>query len=118
MRVLTIRQPWAWLIISGHKTIENRTWQTDYRGPLYIHAGKRPDDMARESVVNGVPIDPELLKYGVVIGRVELVDIVRRSTSPWFQGPFGWVLSKPRSTKPFPLRGQQGLFQLPAGFRG
>ena len=40
MRALTIRQPWASLIALGVKTIETRSWQTHYRGPLLIHAGK------------------------------------------------------------------------------
>lgn len=38
MRVLTVRQPWASLIALGVKTIETRSWSTDYRGPLAIHA--------------------------------------------------------------------------------
>lgn len=44
---LSVRQPWAWAIISGGKTIENRSWTTPYRGPLLIHAGKAfdPDDV-------------------------------------------------------------------------
>lgn len=37
---LTVRQPWAWCIEHG-KPVENRTWQTRYRGPLAIHAGAR-----------------------------------------------------------------------------
>lgn len=40
MRVLTLRQPWASLIALGHKKIETRSWRTDYRGPLLIHAAK------------------------------------------------------------------------------
>ena len=40
MRTLSIRQPWAWLIVHGHKDVENREWATDYRGPLLIHASK------------------------------------------------------------------------------
>jgi hypothetical protein len=40
MRALSIRQPWAWLIVHGFKPVENRDWATDYRGPLAIHAGK------------------------------------------------------------------------------
>ena len=35
---LSIRQPWAWLVAHGWKNIENRTWQTNYRGRLLIHA--------------------------------------------------------------------------------
>lgn len=42
MRALTIRQPWASLIANGTKTIETRGWQTAHRGPLSIHAAKRP----------------------------------------------------------------------------
>ena len=43
MRKLTIRQPWASLIICGEKDVENRTWTTRYRGELAIHAGHRFD---------------------------------------------------------------------------
>ena len=39
MRALSIRQPWAWLIVNGHKDIENRSWRTKYRGPFLVHAG-------------------------------------------------------------------------------
>ena len=44
--VLSVRQPWAWLIMQGFKPIENRTWRTNYRGKLYIHAGKLFDLVA------------------------------------------------------------------------
>jgi|ERR1700758_4475866 hypothetical protein len=48
MKVIVIRQPWAWLIVNGFKDIENRSWRTRYRGPLMIHPSggrflKRPD---------------------------------------------------------------------------
>lgn len=36
---LSIRQPWAWLIVNGHKDIENRDWPTNFRGRLLVHAG-------------------------------------------------------------------------------
>ncbi|MEU1078185.1 MULTISPECIES: hypothetical protein [unclassified Streptomyces] len=42
-RGLTIRQPWAFAIAEGFKTIENRSRRTHYRGPLLIHAGLRAD---------------------------------------------------------------------------
>lgn len=41
MRALTLHQPWASLIAVGAKSIETRSWRTNYRGPLAIHAGKR-----------------------------------------------------------------------------
>lgn len=40
MKALSITQPWATLIAQGHKRIETRSWSTNYRGPLVIHAGK------------------------------------------------------------------------------
>jgi hypothetical protein len=39
--VLTIRQPWCWAITHAGKTVENRSWKTEYRGPLWLHAGAR-----------------------------------------------------------------------------
>lgn len=43
-KCLTIKQPWAGLIAYGFKTIETRSWQTNYRGRIYIHAGKTIDE--------------------------------------------------------------------------
>ena len=40
MKALSIRQPWAWLIVNGHKDIENRQWRTHFRGKIYVHAAK------------------------------------------------------------------------------
>ena len=40
MKALSIRQPWAWLIIKGHKDIENRSWPTAFRGRVLVHAAK------------------------------------------------------------------------------
>jgi hypothetical protein len=39
MRIITIKQPWAHLIVAGTKNIENRNWPTNYRGPVLVHAG-------------------------------------------------------------------------------
>ena len=48
-RCLTVRQPWASLIIAGTKTVEHRRWRTDYRGELWIHAGLAVDDTAADT---------------------------------------------------------------------
>jgi len=40
MRALSVKQPWAWLIVNGYKKIENRNWPTSFRGRIYIHAGR------------------------------------------------------------------------------
>ena len=40
LKALSIRQPWAWLIVNGFKDVENRNWRTHWRGRLLIHASK------------------------------------------------------------------------------
>lgn len=48
MKALTLWQPWASLVSLGVKSIETRSWSTDYRGPLAIHAArKRPASWTR-----------------------------------------------------------------------
>jgi hypothetical protein len=52
---------------------------------------------------------------GAIIGVVEIVDVVERSTSKWFQGPYGLVLANPRPlTKPIPVNGRLGLWEVPS----
>jgi hypothetical protein len=107
-KVLTVKQPWAFLIIAGIKPVENRDWQTSHRGLLLIHAGQSYDpqpDLERE-----FGIDPKRLIYGAVIGSVELTDIVTDHPSRFFVGPYGWVLQDARPIVPVPLRGQLRIF--------
>jgi hypothetical protein len=114
MKTLSVRQPFAWLIVNGFKPIENRTWRTSYRGPLLIHASQRMDaaDIDRIEAEAGIVIGAKLYRGGIV-GRVTLVDIVESSRSPWFTGPYGWVLESPRLLRFRPCRGQLGLFDTP-----
>jgi hypothetical protein len=50
MKVISIRQPWASLIVIGAKDVENRTWPTRYRGPVLIHASQRADDVSSDAI--------------------------------------------------------------------
>jgi hypothetical protein len=115
MKTLSVRQPYAWLIVAGFKTIENRTWRTTYRGPLQIHASQTLEAGAIDKIeaAFGIVIDRSQLYRGGIVGRVTLVDIVTRSSSPWFAGPFGWVLERPRVLRFKPWRGERGLFDAP-----
>jgi hypothetical protein len=115
MRTLSILQPWAWLIANGHKDIENRTWSTAYRGRFLVHAGKRwgreqRDDLA--SIRWQFPaIDiPDMFDLGGIVGAATLVDCVSDSDSPWFNGPFGFVIAEARVLPFTPCRGQLGWF--------
>jgi hypothetical protein len=111
-RVLTIRQPWAHLIVEGIKPVENRSWGTSYRGLILIHAGQARD----EEMIRQHGIDPDLLDYGAIIGSAQLVDIVDEHPSEFFTGPCGWALKKPQRLKPIPMRGKLSLWEttLPA----
>lgn len=123
MRALSIRQPWAWLIVNGHKPVENREWSTSFRGPLVIHAGvtltRRYYTEVLDSLRAGqLPGAAELPAYdqlerGGIVGMAELVDCVEQHGSPYFTGPFGFVL---RHARPLPFlawKGQLGYFDVP-----
>ena len=74
MKVLTIRQPWATLIMQGNKRFEFRSWQTKYRGELLIHAGKNIDKEACNRLKKYLP---EKLIMGKILGKVKLVDCIK-----------------------------------------
>lgn len=163
---LSIRQPWAWLIVNGHKDIENRTWRTNHRGRRLIHAGKgmtraeyeeclyfcrsigvlgkdfpvaegsalnkrlilpHYDELDRGGIVGVaeivdcitsdeiIPLDFDELPRGGTFDEAEIVDCVsgvRTGLSPWFTGPYGFVL---RNAKPLPFapcKGALGFFSV------
>ena len=74
MKVLTIKQPWATLIMQGNKRFEFRSWQTKYRGELLIHAGKGIDKEAMNRLSKYLP---EELPAGKILGKVTLVDCIK-----------------------------------------
>lgn len=114
MRALTIKQPWAWLIIHGHKDIENRTWHPNYRGPFLVHAGKGlyatkgERDLMRRTLWTKfgivLPEDDEF-EIGGIVGKATINRVVWHSTSPWFEGPIGWVIE---DATPLPFRSMPG----------
>lgn len=118
MKALTICQPYAHLVLTGEKPVENRTWRSSYVGPLLIHAGK-----SRSWLSDGDE-DRYPLVFGAIVGRVLMVDCVRPDRylrgNPEFadsghvNGPWCFVLAQPvRFATPIPWRGQQGFFDVP-----
>lgn len=117
MRALTVQQPWAWAIVHGGKTVENRTQAWGYRGPLAIHAGMRvsqrgvdhdllrPDwasgrgyvstidstaQLAYKAVGHNGPEDPARLAAVMPLGAViGVVDLVDVHTADWCWEPEG-----------------------------
>ncbi len=97
MRVLSVRQPWAWAIVHGGKDVENRTRNVagDYRGPVAIQASLREDEEAwsdptflaaweRSHALPGTPrpLSPMWMNQGSIIGVANLVD-VHSSNDEW-----------------------------------
>ena len=114
-KVLSIRQPWAWLIATGLKDIENRTWETNFRGTFLIHAGKSFDYEGYEWVISEMGVAfpaPSQFELGGIVGEAEIVDCVTSFDSPWFLGPYGFVLRNARPRTFTPLSGKLGFFDL------
>ena len=128
MKALSLWQPWAWLIFNAGKDVENRGWSTSYRGPLLIHAAKRRpsvdevSDIANQLDEAGLEEastrlrrawGTEAFHLGGIVGQVELVDCVRRSTSLWAAPDrVHWKLAGAAPQEFQALRGARGLFEV------
>lgn len=142
MRILTVRQPWAWAIIHGGKDVENRVRNIagGYRGPVAIHAAAGGSSVDRsqdwDDYVNGdhplagMNVREVASTRGGIIGVVDLVSVHDGRTeslhthdgeiigtaacSPWAQGDaHHLVLANPRAlAEPIPYRGALGLRRL------
>ena len=129
MQVLSVRQPWAYLIVAGYKDIENRTWYTGHRGSLLIHASKGVDPenfMPKQRAYiesAGIVIPDSIdLPRGAIVGSVNLtnvysdgrdenlLDIYDGKGSPWFEGPYGFEMADAvQFHQPIPYRGSLGI---------
>ena len=118
MKAISIRQPWAWLIVNGYKDIENRTWNTKYRGPVLVHAGThKPTEeewrtAMRVAISQGITLPkPKNLEYGGVVGVVTITGCVDTSSSPWFFGPRGFTLADAQKVHFSPMKGKLSFFE-------
>jgi hypothetical protein len=128
MKALTIHQPFAWMILAGHKGVENRTRSTAYRGPLAIHAARRSERwmaVVPDLIAAGYEV-PVQLPFQAILGVVDLVDVIRfdprqgrfcdpygLADDPFATGPFCWIVENPRPLpEPIPCSGQTGLWLL------
>jgi hypothetical protein len=134
MKVLSLWQPWATLMANGLKKNETRSWGTDYRGPLAIHAAQKVglDQQAtwrafqRSGIVGSLANVPFTdLPRGGIIATLNLVDCIpitedncpdepELSFGDYKTGRFMWITDNPRPLKKIiPLRGYQRLFEVP-----
>lgn len=132
MKALSIRQPWAWLIVNGYKDIENRSWPTRLRGEVLVHASKgmtreEYEDVAGMLEPGGIFANERLSKLGIklptfealerggIVGKTTIVGCANQSQSPWFFGPTGFVLTDSTPLPFVPFKGALGFFDVPAG---
>lgn len=112
---LSVRQPWAWLIVSGYKDVENRSRRTKHSGPLLIHASLTKTDFAKLQAEverkHGVVV-PDDVERGGIVGVVDVIGCEERPQSKWHaHGHYGWMLANPRRLTFRPCAGALGLFR-------
>ncbi|MFH1889811.1 MAG: ASCH domain-containing protein [Nanoarchaeota archaeon] len=118
MKTLTLKQPWAELVLQGRKKIELRKWNMNFRGPFFIYSSKIPDaDGMKKFGFDNLP-------NGFVLGRANLVDVKKYidgddflkdkkkhlATEEW--GKYGFILDDVKRIKPISARGQLGFWDF------
>lgn len=127
---ISMMQPYAWLFVNGILRIDDRTWNTSYRGPLWIHASTSLHQELYDSLraSTSIEIPPlERFKKGGLVGRVDLIDVVPPGSTQYpskiraHGGPggyYGFVFANPLKIPFEKMRGRPGLFKvarLPSG---
>ena len=113
---LSLKQPWAALVVAGRKTVEVRKWATAIRGRVYIHAARVPDNRAEAWAQVPDDLKPLSQLRGGLIGAADLTaclssrsaavfaaDVPRHLNAPdWFEAPrmYGFVF---RGAEPVPF---------------
>lgn len=133
---LSVRLPWTIWLAAGVKPVENRgrklttQWIARHPGPVFLHAGVWWDEREiAETIEEFGPIaaragfkTPPLAEIkslrGCLIGAARIVGCVEAMDSPWFFGPFGWVMSDPVLLKtPVRCAGALSFFEVPEPIR-
>ncbi len=113
MKTISLLQPWASLVVMGVKIIETRSWRTNYRGELLIHAssGKKGSVLAKEPPFKNYIPDFSLLPFSAIIGKVILDEVLpveilflsdehlntltleQKAFGDYTRGRYAWLLS-------------------------
>jgi hypothetical protein len=120
---LSVRQPWAWALLYAGKDLENRDWRPTIPGPkqrgwIAIHASKGMTKAYYQEAaaymrdrLGIICPGPQDLPRGGIVGSVVIVDLVTKSDSPWFFGPYAFVLRDARPCSFRPASGVLGFFK-------
>jgi len=105
IKAISLKQPWASLIAEGSKTIETRTWPTNYRGELLICSSKNPK-------IENLPVGMALCVATVRDCRPMTREDEQAAMCEYYQGAYAWILSNIRAIKPFPVKGSLGIYSV------
>ncbi|MFF2549094.1 hypothetical protein ACFVUY_41935 [Kitasatospora sp. NPDC058063] len=119
---LTIRQPWLAAIVAGDKRTENRSWPTNHRGPVVLHAAREfARDGQADPLVRAVLARPgaPALTTGALVATARIADCHRDTgcCRPWgLPGLWHWTLADVQAlAEPIPAAGRLGLWRLDPG---
>ncbi len=126
MRALTLWEPFASCIAYSVKKIETRTYKTNYRGTLLIHAAQRGIDVYGIYLLNflNTTYDMQIkINRGHIVAQVKLADCVQmtqdfidqqsdieRGLGGWYVGNYAWILKDIQLISPIPAKGAQGFW--------
>lgn len=127
MKVVSIIEPWASLIKEKVKYIETRSWKTNYRGKIYIHASLKKVPKKDERINNLITLLKDKdFKYGHIIAEATLVDCIYMDEKfiskiknnnqeyicgEYSIGRYAWVLEDIKElSKPIPAKGSLGIW--------
>lgn len=125
MKVLTIKEPYASIIMSGLKEYETRSWKTNYRGKIYIHASiKIDDDLKSRKDLQKLVYDNNItLKPGYILCEAYLDDCIymndmfiknvsdkEKMVGRYELGRYAWHLSDIRVIEPVQAKGKLGIW--------
>jgi hypothetical protein len=123
MKALSLKQPYAELILQGRKKIEIRKWNTNFRGEFLIHASKNPDEKAMKKF----GFEENELPLGFLVGKAELVDVKHYKNEIELQqdknlhfatkefGNYGFILKNVKRIKPIPCKGSLNFWDFNSG---
>jgi len=115
MKALSLKQPWGWAVVEAGKWIENRKWNTNFRGKFLIHVSKNFDYEGYQWLLDrkdkiGMEIPPiDSFVRGGIIGQAEIIDCVKKHDNMWFFGPYGFVL---KDIKPLEYKRCKGMLNF------
>lgn len=118
MKALSLKQPFAELILQGRKKIELRKWNTKFRGEFLIHASKKPEEKSMKAFgFNSLP-------SGYIVGKATLKGVkiyknykefnddknLHLASKEW--GSYGFVLGNVQRMKQIPCKGSLGFWNF------